>query len=120
MAPPYQHESHGKVESQPSSLHSSFFEPNSPCPTQDIDAKEVESDEDTPIPILARLDSVFAMNKMDDTNLQFENGSTSFAVGNSWMLENIDNNRGSNEEEPLPQLNEQQSLFTYYLSQSLS
>ena len=125
MAPPYQHEGKAKVESQPSSIHSSYFEPNSPCTIKDIEGKEVESDEEGPCsPLLARLDSVFAMNslisKCQDNTIPFETLSGSYGVNNSWMLENIEANKNINDEEALPQLNEQQSLFTYYLNQSLS
>ena len=122
LAPPYQHEGSIKVDSQPSSLHSSYFEPASPCAIQDIEAKEVVSDEDnTPIPILARLDSVFALNnKLDDTAIHYDNPPGNFVAGNSWMLENLDQSKINHEDEALPQLAEQQSLFTYYLSQSLS
>jgi hypothetical protein len=120
MAPPYQHEICIRVESQPSSLHSSYFEPTSPVTIQDIEAKEVQSDEDGPnIPLLARLDSVFASNmKIEDQPGQFDLSTGSFGVGNSWMLESLDQTRPAADEEPLPQLAEHQSLFTYYLSQS--
>ena len=125
MAPPYQHEGNHKVESQPSSVHSSYFEPNSPCTIMDIEAKEVQSDEEGPeMPILARLDSVFAMNalisKCDENSMLLDNMSGSCGINNSWMLENIEASKSINEDETLPQLAEQQSLFTYYLSQSLS
>lgn len=121
MAPPYQHEKNlKKIDSHQSSLHSSYFEPGSPCTIKDIEAKEVESDLEAEImPGLVRLDSVFASNhRMEDTT-SFENVSGSFGVNNSWMLENLEVGKNI-EEEPLPQLGEQQSLFTYYLSQNLN
>lgn len=122
MAPPYQHEGSQKIDSQPSSLHSSYFEPTSPCLTYNIEAQEVQSDEEINNgPLLARLDSVFIPNsKIEEPHVHFDCMNGSFGVNNSWMLETLEVNKNLHEDDPLPQLGEQQSLFTFYLSQSLS
>lgn len=124
MAPPYSQEKNKKVDSQSSSLQSSFFDKTLPCTgisLEDIEGKVVESEsEELQAPVIVRLDSVFAYPFKSLEGGNGEMVASGMDLGNSWMLDNLDNSKVVIEEDTLPQLNEQTSYFTYYMSQSHS
>ena len=125
MAPPYSQDKHPKIESQSSSLQSSYFDQTLPCPSisvDDIEGKEVQSeDEVQPQGLMVRMDSVFAYPcKVSEIHENNEQLKMSFDISNSWMLENLDTGKEVIEDEPLPHLIGENSYFTYYMSQSNS
>jgi hypothetical protein len=125
MAPPYSQDKQPKIDSQSSSLQSSYFDQTLPCPNinvEDIEGKEVQSeDEVQPQGLMVRMDSVFAypckVSEIHETNEQLK---MSFDISNSWMLDNLDTGKEVIEDEPLPHLVGETSYFTYYMSQSNS
>lgn len=121
MAPPYSQEKNKKIESQSSSLQSSFIDKTLPCSgiaIQDIEGKDVQSeDECLPPPVIVRLDSVFAYPFKQSETPNGDISANGIELNNSWMLENLESSKMVIEDS-LPQLSEQTSFFTYYMSQS--